>query len=145
MKAVLPILLALAAGAFLPLQAGINGQLRHALGGPIPAAFVSFAVGTLALLAVLVATRTPLAPVAAPWWQWLAGGVLGACYVALIIVLAPVLGPALCFGLIVAGQMAMALALDHYGLLGFTTHPVNLARSAGAALIVAGVVLIRLY
>lgn len=147
MKNAFPIVLALAAGAFLPLQAGINAQLKNAFGSPVPAAFVSFAVGTLALFAYLVATRAALPQNAAavPWWQWLTGGLLGACYVTLIVLLAPLLGAALTFGLVVAGQMAMALALDQFGLLGFAQHPVNLVRGAGAALIVAGVVLIRLY
>lgn len=49
------------------------------------------------------------------------------------------------FGLIVAGQMALALFLDHQGWLGASRHVINAPRLAGAAAIVFGVVLIRRY
>lgn len=145
MKIPLLILLALLAGAFLPLQAGINGQLKNFLGHPAQAALVSFGVGTLVLLAYLLVTRTPLPAHAggAAWWMWVLGGVLGATYVTLIVTLTPLLGVALTFGLIVAGQMGAALLFDHFGWLGYAQHPANAMRLIGAALIVAGVVVIR--
>ena len=40
------------AGAVLPLQAGINGQLARQLSSVFAAALISFAVGSLALLQV---------------------------------------------------------------------------------------------
>lgn len=139
--------LAFVLGAFLPLQAGINGLLRGQVGSPITAAFISFAVGTLCLLAVLLAARQPLPlPTRANFGSvWLLGGALGAAYVCLIIVLLPRLGAALTFGLVVAGQMTLALLLDHQGWLGAARHAVNAPRLAGVAAIVLGVVLIRRY
>jgi transporter family-2 protein len=145
MKILIPMLLALAAGAVLPLQAGLNGQLRGHLGSPFAAAFVSFSAGTLILLATLLILRTPLPanPQSVPWWLWVAGGTLGVGYLIISIVLPPMIGVALTFGLVVAGQLGMSLMLDHYGLLGFAPHAINPWRALGAALIVAGVVLIR--
>lgn len=145
MKILIPMLLALAAGAVLPLQAGLNGQLRGHLGSPFAAAFVSFSAGTLILLATLLILRTPLPanPQSVPWWLWVAGGTLGVGYLIISIVLPPMIGVALTFGLVVAGQLGMSLMLDHYGLLGFAQHAINPWRALGAALIVAGVVLIR--
>jgi transporter family-2 protein len=147
MKLIVCFLLALVAGAVLPFQAAVNGQLKVALGNPLFAAFVSFSVGTGFVLALLLMTRAslPTNVGAIPWWQWLLGGLLGASYLVLVIVLTPLLGVALSFSLIVAGQMLMAMVLDHYGLLGIPLHPVNAPRVAGAALLVAGVVLIRRY
>jgi transporter family-2 protein len=58
-------------------------------------------------------------------------------------VLAPRLGVATTIALVVAGQMLAAVALDHYGLLGVPVRPVNAWRGLGAALLVAGVVLLR--
>ncbi|MBV9521765.1 MAG: DMT family transporter, partial [Alphaproteobacteria bacterium] len=46
--------------------------------------------------------------------------------------------------LILAGQMLASLAFDHYGLFGIAPHPADLPRLAGAALLIAGVALIRL-
>jgi len=139
--------LALVLGALLPLQAGVNGLLRQQVGSPVTAAFVSFAVGTLCLLLVMLGTRQPL-PI--PSSQnfgsvWLLGGAIGAAFVCLIIVLVPRLGAALTFGLVVAGQMTLAMLLDHQGLLGSARHAVNAPRLAGMAAIVLGVVLIRRY
>ena len=73
----------------------------------------------------------------------LLGGLIGACYVSLIIVVVPRLGMAMAFSLLVGGQMALALLLDHTGWLGTAPHPLNLPRLAGAGMIVAGVALIR--
>ena len=43
----------------------------------------------------------------------------------------------------IAGQVIMALMLDHFGALGLTREPVNLARAGGALLVIIGVVLVR--
>ena len=145
MKTLIPMALALLAGALLPFQAGINAQLRGHLGAPMSAALVSFVVGTLALLTVVLVSRTPWPANTSevPWWQWVSGGLLGASYLILSIVLTPILGVALTFGLIVAGQLTMSLALDQFGAFGLVQHGLNAWRALGALLIVAGVVLIR--
>lgn len=140
------ILLAIVVGMLLPIQAGVNAQLRQALGDPVMAACVSFTVGTAALLLTLAVTRPPLPAMAAvtrvPWGSWI-GGVLGAVYVGMAVVLAPRLGAATLTAAVVAGQMLVSIALDHYGWVGFPEQPANLTRVAGAALVVAGVLLIQ--
>jgi hypothetical protein len=92
---ILFLLLAVLAGAMLPVQTGVNVQLRGLLGQPLAAALVSFLVGTLGLAAVVALLRVPV-PVGAAWgrsawWHW-SGGLLGAAYIAVTIVLAPRLG-----------------------------------------------------
>jgi bacterial/archaeal transporter family-2 protein len=77
-----------------------------------------------------------------PWWAW-SGGVFGAAFILLAILLLPSLGAATLFALVIAGQVLAAVTLDHFGALGLTPHPMNAARLAGAALLIAGVVLIR--
>jgi bacterial/archaeal transporter family-2 protein len=72
------------------------------------------------------------------------GGIFGAIYIAISILLLPRLGAALVVALIVLGQMLGALAFDHFALLGVPENPVSLTRVVGAALLIAGVVLIRL-
>ncbi|MGH9647341.1 MAG: DMT family transporter, partial [Bryobacteraceae bacterium] len=57
--------------------------------------------------------------------------------------LLPRLGAATVIALIVAGQMIGSLAFDHFGLLGVPVHPANMVRLTGAALLVAGAILIR--
>jgi bacterial/archaeal transporter family-2 protein len=54
------LLFALAAGAMLPIQFGINAQLASWVGGSLRAALVSFVVGTAALLLAAPATAVTL-------------------------------------------------------------------------------------
>jgi len=55
----------------------------------------------------------------------------------------PALGAATLFALVIAGQVLAAVTLDHFGAFGLTPHPISAARVAGAALLIAGVILIR--
>jgi bacterial/archaeal transporter family-2 protein len=140
------VLLAFGLGVLLPVQAGINAQLRTALGAPLAAALISFLIGTAALVAGALLARTPL-PVAAawsqsPWWYWV-GGLIGAVYVAGAIVLAPRLGAATLIAAVVAGQMLISLVLDQFGWVGFPVHEITPVRLIGAALIIAGVLMVQ--
>jgi len=138
--------IALSIGIVLPMQAGINAQLRVWVGHPIHAALISFSVGTLALLASATVLRLPWPNVAylgqAPWWVWL-GGLLGATYVSIAIVLAPQLGATTLIGASVAGQFIGSLLLDHYGVIGYAVRPVSVERIIGVALLIVGVLLIQ--
>jgi bacterial/archaeal transporter family-2 protein len=140
------LLVAAAAGAALTVQVACNTQLSRVIGSPIEATLCSFLVGSLALAVYVLAAREPVPSaarlVAAPWWSWI-GGLLGGAYVLCTILLAPRLGPGPMFGAIVAGQMAVAVLIEHFGVLGIAPHPASVARVAGIVLIVAGVVLIR--
>ncbi len=78
----------------------------------------------------------------APWHIWI-GGILGAIYVVATVVVAPRVGVAVLFSLVVAGQMAASILIDRSGWLGFEVRPLSLGRLAGGALIIAGVFLIR--
>lgn len=144
------ILLALFAGSLMPVQAGINLQLRDtAMGGDSSlAALVSFAVGTLGLAAWCLVMRIPLPAWAdlaqTRAWHW-SGGLLGAFFVTATILLAPRLGAATMLALLAAGQMLASMLLDHYGLLGYPVHEASPMRLLGAALIVAGVALVRVF
>src|SRR5215210_8078495 len=119
------LVFALAAGAVLPIQFGINAQLAAWLGSSVRAALVSFVVGAVALAVVAI------------------GGALGAFYVLGSIVAAPRLGAVTLFVMILAGQALASLAVDHFGWVGFEEHPINAARLGGVALLAAGVALVR--
>lgn len=144
MKFVLP-LLALAAGAFIPIQAGINNRLKMDLGDSAMAAMVSFFVGTVALAVWVLARRLSFEGFAraahSPLWIW-TGGVLGAVFVSLTIYLAQKLGAAAMVAWLVAGQLVMGLFLDHFGLISYAVREATATRIAGAVLLVAGAVLL---
>lgn len=140
------LLIAFAAGMLAPLQAGMNTRMGRAIGDPFYAALISFAVGTLGLFIYILFSRIEFAAIRGAadvhWSIWFAG-LLGAFYVTATIVLTPRLGAALTFSLVVAGQLVMALFMDHFGSFGIPVQPVNLPRIFGIVLITAGVVLIR--
>jgi bacterial/archaeal transporter family-2 protein len=142
------LLFAFAAGAMLPIQFGVNAQLAHWVGSPLRATLVSFAVGTLALLAAALAFARGWPDSdrigAAPWWVWV-GGLLGAFYVLGSVVTAPRLGAATLVAVILAGQAVASLLVDHFGWVGFDETPVTPGRLAGVALVAAGVALVRVF
>ncbi|HEY8593377.1 MAG TPA: DMT family transporter [Sphingomicrobium sp.] len=141
----LPILLVLFAGGMIALQAPTNAILARAGGSPVLAALISFAVGTVALLAAWVASGNRPGTAAfgnLPAYAWI-GGLYGAIYVAVAAYAAPRIGVAALITIGIAGQIAVALLLDHFGALGLAREPINIGRVAGAVLVVAGVVLVR--
>lgn len=140
-----PMLLVLVAGGMIALQAPTNAILAKAGGSPVLAALISFAVGTATLLIVWLASgNRPRGSAFAglPAYAWF-GGAYGALYVAVAAYAAPRLGLATLITIGIAGQIAVALLLDHIGALGLPREPVNLGRIAGALLVIAGVVLVR--
>ena len=141
----LPAVLAFVAGSGLVVQGAMNMALTRAFGNGALAVLVNFLVGTLALVALLLATRTMLPSreqlVSVPVWAW-AGGLLGALYVSVANFAGPRLGALLLLALAVSGQMFAAILVDHYGLLGYAVQPASTQRLLGAALLLGGLLLI---
>jgi len=142
----LSITLAVGAGVSLVVQQALNANLRLAVGSAVWSGFTSYLVGTICMALFAIATREPM-PAAdvtgkVPFWAW-SGGLFGAVFIGLAILLIPRIGAATFFTLLVTGQMLASLCLDHFGLLGVPVHPVSLVRFAGAACLIMGVVLIR--
>lgn len=141
------LFMAFAIGLVIPLQSAVNNALRHTLASTsLLAALISFAVGTVALAIVSLASGQPFASLAGlprvAWWQW-AGGVMGAFFVFGSTLLAPRIGLAALVSLIVAGQVCSALLFDRFGLVGLPVRDISWIRLAGAALILAGALLVN--
>ena len=132
-------------GAATALQAPTNAKMMTAVGSPVNAAFVSFAVGTAALgiLAVVLQTRPDMAASRAlPWYAWV-GSLYGAIFVVAAAWGVPRLGVATTIILMVAGQLLLSVALDHFGAMGMPKQPISWGRVAGVGLVLAGVLLVR--
>lgn len=133
------------AGACLPLQAGINGQLAKQVSSVLAASLISFAVGTTALLLLVLAQREVPSLGALKgltWWHW-CGGMLGVMFIATAAFAGPRVGAVLFMALVIAGQLTMAVTLDHFGWAGFKEAPISVGKIGGLLLIVAGIWLIR--
>jgi transporter family-2 protein len=136
---------ALLSGGLIALQAPTNAMLARGLGSPVNAAFVSFAVGCAALLAVAFAlgARPAAGAVRAlPWYAW-TGGLYGAVFVALAAFAVPRTGVTVFLIVAIAGQLVMALLLDRLGAFGVPRVEVSAVRLAGIALVLGGAFLVR--
>jgi transporter family-2 protein len=138
--------LALGAGVSVATQQVLNGSLRESLGSPAWAGLISYAGGLLTMIVAVITLAEPIPSLrimaGVPWWAW-SGGLFGGVFILLAILLLPSLGAATLFALVIAGQVLAAVTLDHFGALGLAPHPISTARLVGAALLIAGVVLIR--
>jgi transporter family-2 protein len=142
----LPALLAMVAGASVAFQQVLNANLRGALNSAAWSGFVSYALGVLCMALLALALRDPIPSLATaariPWWAW-SGGLFGAIFIGLGILLVPQLGAAAFIAFLIAGQMIASVALDHFGVLGLPDRPIDLSKLLGIALLIGGVVLIR--
>lgn len=139
------IIMAVAAGAGLPVQAALNSKLAKTGGSPLHAAMISFMVGVFTLLLFILFTSQNVSwkdLKDAPTYSWL-GGLLGAFYVSVIIYSFPRIGPGVAFGLIIAGQLGISMLLEHYQILGAKHHAISFGRIAGLMLIILGVYLTK--
>jgi bacterial/archaeal transporter family-2 protein len=146
LSALLPVVLALAAGVSVVIQQVLNANLRVALQSGAWSGFMSYAVGLACMALLVLAFRDPI-PAASlatriPWWAW-SGGAFGAMFIGLGIFLVPQIGAATFIALVITGQMFASVAFDHFGWLGLAQRPIDTARLIGVALLIGGVALIR--
>lgn len=137
------VLLTAAAGGLIALQAPINAGLGRATGG-IPAALVSFSVGTLALAAIVVLSGKAgaLGSTSDVSWYYLLGGLLGAVYVTNALIAVSAIGAGGVAAATVTGQLTASVVIDRLGLFGLDQVPLSADRLIGIALLLAGTALV---
>lgn len=129
-------------GVVIAVQPSINARLAQRVGA-YESSLISFAVGTLALmLVVMFAGKGNLRGIAhASWWE-LTGGLLGAFFVTLTIIVVPRIGTVAVMTAIITGQLATAALLDQFGAFGLRHIPLTPLRLLGICLLVAGAALV---
>jgi transporter family-2 protein len=140
----LAVLLTAAVGGLIALQAPINSNLGKAI-GTFQAAFLSFAIGTVVLLGIALVAGGglgDLGEVRNVGWVYLTGGLLGAAYVASVLVTVRTLGAGGVTAATIAGQLTVSLVVDQLGLLGVAKQPITAAKLFGVLLLATGVFLI---
>jgi len=138
----LAVLVGIAAGCLVGMQAPINARLGKSIGN-IQAATFSFLVGSVVLLGIAAFVNGgELASAGrAPWWA-LVGGLLGAVYVTVALIAVRTLGASGLTAVVIAGQLAISVVIDRFGLFGLAKQHIDVSRVVGLVLLVAGVVLV---
>jgi len=141
-------LVALVGGGLIALQAPINAEVAIRLGHPISAATMSFCVGTIALIVLTLLfarNSTNLGALQSmPLYMLLGGGLLGAIYVTVTLMLAPKIGVAALMALGIAGQLTAGLLLDRFGMFDLVERGFTAGRLSGAVLVLVGALMVRL-
>lgn len=124
LKLIFP-LLALIGGMALATQGQINGGLGKKV-GVIEGSFISFSIGTLTLLFILLffGSGNISALSTVPKWQ-LTGGLLGAFYVVVQVIVVPKIGVSASLMAVIAGQIILGAVIDHYGFFGGNRFPLD--------------------
>jgi len=141
------IVAAVLLGAALSLQPAINATMARAIGSPFLAASVSISISLIIVVALWLAWGRAAGDFSQfrvlPWWV-IVGGTVGAIFVAGSIVVAPVLGVALFFVCMVAGQLIGSTIVDQIGAFGLEAKPVNAMKIIGLVMVILGAGLVQI-
>ena len=144
-KGVVAGLATVAAGGLVALQAPINSVLGKSVGS-FAAASVNFIVGLAMLVLVTLVLAGGFGDLGEgrglAWYYWIGGGVVGAAYVATVLVTVRELGAGGVTAATITGQLAASIAIDRAGVLGLPETPITASRMMGVALLVAGTILV---
>jgi transporter family-2 protein len=129
-------------GVTTALQAHFMGLLDRQV-GTLESVFITyFSGGVLIGLIMLFLRGGNLgAGASAPWYAYTSGA-LGLVIVGTLGFCAPRMGLVTTFTIFVAAQFAMGALVDHFGWMGAAVRPLNAARLAGIAVVLAGIWLI---
>lgn len=132
-------------GVGIPILAALNGGLGVRLGSPMAASVILFGVALLIAVAGALATRSIGAVRLSSDipFQFYLGGLFVAFYVIAVTFIAPRFGVGNAIFFVLVGQLISAATIDHFGLFGAASFPIDTKRIAGIALMIAGVYLAR--
>ena len=146
LELLISVLFAIVAGVSGVTQQVLNANLKTALNSAAWSGFISYLVGLICMAILVAVVRDPIPPLSVagrvPFWAWY-GGVFGSIFIICGIVLIPRLGAGTFIALAISAQLLTSLTFDHFGLLGLEQRSADPTRLLGAALLIAGVVLIR--
>ena len=134
------LVVAVAIGGVLATQAPLNSALARTVGG-VQASAVALGISFVALLALalLAGGLSGIGRLGeAPLHVAVGGGLIGALYVGSIVWTVRALGAGGLTAATIAGQLALAVVIDHFGWLGVARSPITAAKVFGIALLALG-------
>ena len=143
MNLLLLLVLVVAAGAVLRVQAAINGRLGQTV-GVLRSSLVTFSVGTLVtgLLILFFEPAQAVSLLEVPKWQ-LTGALFGVVYMMVMVGAVPIVGTAVATVAVIVGQLAMGMLIDNFGWLGNTA--IELSGSRVLAMLCLALALVFMY
>lgn len=133
-----------AAGLGIPIFAALNSALGQQLGGPVAATGVTFAIGLLIAIPLVLWNGIPPASAFTferPW-VWF-GAVFMLFYATSVAFAAPRIGLGNAIFFVLLGQIVAAAAIDHFGWLGAIQTTLTTKRIIGLAVMTLGIYLAR--
>ena len=136
--------LLLLGGMAIAAQSSINGTLSMRT-DVVTTAWLTNVVASVILLLLVIFFESPQAATmfSVPSWQ-LAGALFGNFSMVAIVIAMPRIGTAATIVAIIAGQIVMALMVDHFGWFGNTQIVLDYKRMAAIALLAGALYLIYL-
>ena len=143
MNLLLLLVLVVAAGAVLSVQAAINGRLGQTV-GVLRSSLVTFSVGTVVtgLLILFFEPAQAVSLLEVPKWQ-LTGALFGVVYMMVMVGAVPIVGTAVATVAVIVGQLAMGMLIDNFGWLGNTA--IELSGSRVLAMLCLALALVFMY
>ena len=136
---ILIILIGLAGGVAVGLQGPLASIITQRLGTYESVFIVHLGGALVALIPLLFLRGGNLGQWrSVPWYAWFAGA-FGLVVIAAISYAIPRIGVAGAVTSIVAGQLVISAALDHFGWLGASVRPIDGPRALGLAVLFLGV------
>lgn len=143
MNLILLLILVVAAGAVLSIQAAINGRLGEAV-GVLRSSLLTFVVGAVisALLILFFEPAHSTSVLDVPKWQ-LGGAFFGVIYMMVMVGAVPRVGTAVATVAVIIGQLGMGMLIDNFGWLG--NPAIELSSSRILAMACLGLALVFMY
>jgi bacterial/archaeal transporter family-2 protein len=143
----------LCGGALRSVEAGCQNSMKLALKNVWLCSVISYAVALTVSAVVFLLyssfssqrpwpTRADLKAMP-PWAPF--GGLIGGAAIFAMITVASRVGVGTFNALIIAGQILLAVVLDHFGLMGFARRPISVRRLISCALMIVSAYLMAKY
>jgi len=132
------ILIGLIGGTAVGIQGPLAGAMGQRIGGTASSFIVHLSGLLLSGALLLLRGGERIRDWRTLPWYMLASGIFGLILYLSINVTLPRLGATFMVTLIIIGQLAVGLLIDHFGWFSVPVHPLTVARIAGVLLLMAG-------